>query len=135
MATCIHPAIPVLSPSFLYHPYIPSLNRKIFHVLVSFLFMDAHCIYFILSGILYCLRIFVVVYILVVFISCCWNCVICANFHCYYRPVIAILDCLRLCCCVHTCSVNGVLLVMCSMCIPVFIVTSAGISQLWVYLA
>ena len=33
-----------------------------------------------------------------------------------------------------TCSVNFVLLVMCCMCIPVFIVTSADISQLWVYL-
>ena len=31
-------------------------------------------------------------------------------------------------------SVNVVLLVMCCMCIPVFIVTSADISQLWVYL-
>ena len=30
--------------------------------------------------------------------------------------------------------VNVVLLVMCCMCIPVFIVTSADISQLWVYL-
>ena len=39
-----------------------------------------------------------------------------------------------ICCCLQTCSVNVVLLVMCWMCIPVFIVTSADISQLWVYL-
>ena len=44
------------------------------------------------------------------------------------------IDCLRLfVCCLQTCSVN-VVLVMCCMCIPVFIVTSADISQLWVYL-
>ena len=30
MATSIHPSIPVLSPSFLYHPYIPSLQSKDF---------------------------------------------------------------------------------------------------------
>ena len=30
MATSIHPSIPVLSPSFLYHPYIPSLESKDF---------------------------------------------------------------------------------------------------------
>ena len=39
-----------------------------------------------------------------------------------------------ICCCLQTCSVNVVLLVMCCMCIPIFIVTSADISQLWVYL-
>ena len=36
MATSIHPSIPVLSPSFLYHPHIPSF--KSIHLLVSFLF-------------------------------------------------------------------------------------------------
>ena len=30
MATFIHPSIPVLSPSFLYHPYIPSFQSKDF---------------------------------------------------------------------------------------------------------
>ena len=39
-----------------------------------------------------------------------------------------------ICCCLQTCSINVVLLVMCCMCIPVFIVTSPDISQLWVYL-
>ena len=33
-----------------------------------------------------------------------------------------------------TCNVDVVLLVMCCMCIMAFIVTSADISQLWVYL-
>ena len=59
-----------------------------------------------------------------------------ANFHCYYGPVIGIFkDRLpEAICCLQTCSVNVVLLVMCCMCIPVFIVTSTDISQLWVYL-
>ena len=30
MATSIRPSIPVLSPSFLYHPYIPSFKSKDF---------------------------------------------------------------------------------------------------------
>ena len=30
MATSFHPSIPVLSPSFLYHPYIPSFKSKDF---------------------------------------------------------------------------------------------------------
>ena len=37
-------------------------------------------------------------------------------------------------CCLQTCNVDVVLLVMCCMCIMAFIVTSADISQLWVYL-
>ena len=36
-----------------------------------------------------------------------------------------------ICCCLQTCSVNVVLLVMCCMCLPTFIVTSA---DFWVYL-
>ena len=39
-----------------------------------------------------------------------------------------------ICCCLQTCNVDVVLLVMCCMCIMAFIVTSADISQLWVYL-
>ena len=128
-----HASIPVFPP-FYTIPIFPLLNRKIFHLLVSFLFLDAHCIC--CEEYYYCLRVFVVVYILVVFISCCWNCIY-ANFHCYYGPVIGIFkDRLpeAICCCLQTYSVNVVLLVMCCMCIPVFIVTSADISQLWVYL-
>ena len=39
-----------------------------------------------------------------------------------------------ICCCLQTCNVDVVLLVMYCMHIPAFIVTSADISQLWVYL-
>ena len=39
-----------------------------------------------------------------------------------------------ICCCLQTCNVAVVLLVMYCMCILAFIVTSADISQLWVYL-
>ena len=59
-----------------------------------------------------------------------------ANFHCFHCFHYPFKDRLpeAICCCLQTCSVNVVLLVMCWMCIPVFIVTSADISQLWVYL-
>ena len=39
-----------------------------------------------------------------------------------------------ICCCLQTCNVDVVLLVMYCMYIPTFIVTSADISQLWIYL-
>ena len=39
-----------------------------------------------------------------------------------------------ICCCLQTCNVDVVLLVMYRMYIPALIVTSADISQLWVYL-
>ena len=39
-----------------------------------------------------------------------------------------------ICCCLQTCNVDVVLLVMYCMYIPAFIVTSADISQLWIYL-
>ena len=39
-----------------------------------------------------------------------------------------------ICCCLQTCNVDVVLLVMYCMYIPAFVVTSADISQLWVYL-
>ena len=39
-----------------------------------------------------------------------------------------------ICCCLQTCNVDVVLLVMHCMYIPAFIVTSVDISQLWVYL-
>ena len=39
-----------------------------------------------------------------------------------------------ICCCLQTCNVDVVLLVMYCMYILAFIVTSADISQLWVYL-
>ena len=83
---------------------------------------------------LYCLRLFVVVYYLyIVLLELCY----------VYMPTfiatIAIMGQLGIlpeanCCCLQTCSVNAVLLVMCCMCISTFIVTSADISQLRVYL-
>ena len=39
-----------------------------------------------------------------------------------------------ICCCLQTCNVDVVLLVMYRMYIPALIVTCADISQLWVYL-
>ena len=39
-----------------------------------------------------------------------------------------------ICCCLQTCNVDVVLLVMYPMYIPALIVSSADISQLWVYL-
>ena len=39
-----------------------------------------------------------------------------------------------ICCCLQTCNVDIVLLVMYCMYIPTFIVTSADISLLWIYL-
>ena len=64
-----------------------------------------------------------------------------ANFHCYncyirwasYRHFKERLP-EAICCCLQTCNVDVVLLVMYCMYIPTFIVTSADISQLWIYL-
>ena len=39
-----------------------------------------------------------------------------------------------ICCCLQTCNVDVVLLVMHCIYIPAFIITSVDISQLWVYL-
>ena len=44
MATSIHPSIPVLSPSFLYHPYISSFQSKDFSFTCLLPFLDAHYI-------------------------------------------------------------------------------------------
>ena len=71
------------------------------------------------------------IYTLVVFMSCCRNCVM------YVRLDIFIHFKERLpeaICCLQTCNVDVVLLVMHYMYVPAFIVTSADISQLWVYL-
>ena len=56
MATCIHSSRSCLLP-FYTIPIFPLLNRKIFHLLVSFLFFAAHCILAlrnILPGAIYC---------------------------------------------------------------------------------
>ena len=79
-----------------------------------------------------------VVYTLVVFMSCCRK----------YVCQLSLLQLLiwagyrhfkerlpeAICCCLQTCNVDVVLLVMYCMYISGFIVTSADISQLWVYL-
>ena len=121
----MHPFIPVLSPSFLYHPYIPSFKSKDFSFICSeeyiawgylLLFTRMLCV----VGIVLCMY---------------------ANFHCYNCYIIW-AGCRHfkerlpeaICCCLQTCNVDVVLLVMYCMHIPAFIVTSADISQLWVYL-
>ena len=84
---------------------------------------------------IYCLGLFIVVYTHVVFMSCCRKCVmyvcqlsllIWASYRHFKERLPE-----AICCCLQTCNVDVVLLVMY---IPAFIVTSADISQLWVYL-
>ena len=136
----MHPSILVLSPSFLYHPYVPSFKSKDFSFtcLLPFFGCTLHLFYTLRNIILpegICCRLHTCC-LYIVLLELCYGYVY-ANFHCYYGPVIGIFkDRLpeAICCCLQTCSVNVVLLVMCCMCIPVFIVTSADISQLWVYL-
>ena len=99
MATCIHSSRSCLLP-FYTIPIFPLLNRKIFHLLVSFLFFAAHCILAlrnILPGAIYCCLHTCCVY--VVLSEVCYVCMptfiaTIAN----YGPVIDILkrDCLRL---------------------------------------
>ena len=69
--------------------------------------------------------------VLVVFILSCSNCVMYI-----YQLSLLLWASYRhfkdrlpeaICCCLQTCSVDVVLLVMCCMCIPVFIVTSAPV--------
>ena len=76
MATCIHSSRSCPLP-FYTIPIFPLLNRKIFHLLVSFLFFAAHCI-------------------------------------------LALRNILpeAICCCLQTCNVDVVLLVMYCMYIP-----------------
>ena len=137
----MHPFIPVLSPSFLYHPYIPSFKSKDFSFTCLLSFFAAHCILNFMLWWIYCLGLFIVVYTHVVFMSCCRKCVM-------YVCQLSLLQLLiwagyrhfkerlpeAICCCLQTCNVDVVLLVMYCMHIPAFIVTSADISQLWVYL-
>ena len=62
------------------------------------------------------------------------------SYTCYYGPVIGIFIHFKerwpeaICCCLQTCNVDVVLLVMYCMYILTFIVTSADISLLWIYL-
>ena len=76
MATCINSSWSCLPPFYT----IPLLNRKIFHLLVSFLFL----LHSLSSEEYNSLRLFIVVYTLVVFMSCCRNCM--------YATFIATID-------------------------------------------
>ena len=129
----IHPGL-VSFPSL----YSLFLNRKIFHLLVSFLFLLHTAYYYeeyIAWGYLLLFTHLLCLCPVVGIVLCMY-----ANFHCYncYEgPVIGIFK-ERLpeaiCCCLQTCNVDVVLLAMYCMYLPGFIVTSADISQLWVYL-
>ena len=97
----MHPFIPVLSPSFLYHPYIPSFKLKDFSFTCLLSFFAAHCIYAlrnILPGAIYCCLHTCCVY--VVLSEVCYVCTptFIATVANNYGPVIDILkrDCLRL---------------------------------------
>ena len=138
----MHPFTPVLSPSFLhvYHPYIPSFKSKDY-LLVSFLFL-LHTAYKIL-----CSEEYIAWGYLLLFTHLLCLCRVVGNVLCMYANF-SLLQLLiwagyrhvkerlpeAICCCLQTCNVDVVLLVMYCMYIPAFIVTSADISQLWVYL-
>ena len=140
MSTCIHSSRSCLPP-FYTIPIFPLLNRKIFHLLVSFLFL-LHTAYYseeyIAWGYLLLFTHLLCLCRVVGIVLCMY-----ANFHCYncyYGPVIGIFIHFKerlpeaICCCLQTCNVDVVLLVMYCMYIPTFIVTSADISLLWIYL-
>ena len=140
METCIHSSRSCLPP-FYTIPIFPLLNRKIFHLLVSFLFL-LHTAYYseeyIAWGYLLLFTHLLCLCRVVGIVLCMY-----ANFHCYncyYGPVIGIFIHFKerlpeaICCCLQTCNVDVVLLVMYCMYIPTFIVTSADISLLWIYL-
>ena len=123
----MHPFIPVLSPSFLYHPYIPSFKSKDFSFtcLLSFFCCTLHISFeeYIAWGYL----------LLFTHLLCLYVCqlsllqlLIWAGYRHFKERLPE-----AICCCLQTCNVDVVLLVMY---IPGFIVTSADISQLWVYL-
>ena len=133
----MHLFIPVLSPSFLYHPYIPSFKSKDFSFTCLLSFFLLHTAYY--SEEYYIAWGYLLLFTHLLCLSRVVGIVLCmyANFHCYYGPVIGIFK-ERLpeaiCCCLQTCNVDVVLLVMYCMYIPTFIVTSADISLLWIYL-
>ena len=112
----MHPFIPVLSPSFLYHPYIPSFKSKDFSFtcLLSFFCCTLH-----ISSEEYIAWGYLLLF---------------THLLCLCHVVGSVLWPVAICCCLQTCNVDVVLLVMYCMYIPGFIVTSADISQLWVYL-
>ena len=142
MVTCIHSSRSCLPPLYTI-PIFPLLNRKIFHLLVSFLFFccTLHIIFYaqrnILPEAIHCCLHTCCVYVVLsklcyvcmpTFIATITNILWASYRHFKERLPEAI------CCCLQTCNVDVVLLVMHCMYIPAFIVTSADISQLWVYL-
>ena len=138
----MHPFIPVLSPSFLYHPYIPSFKSKDFSFTCLLFFF---CCTLHISSEEYIAWGYLLLFTHLLCLCRVVGIVLCmyANFHCYncyYGPVIGIFIHFKerlpeaICCCLQTCNVDVVLLVMYCMYIPTFIVTSADISLLWIYL-
>ena len=123
MVTCIHSSRSCLPP-FYTIPIFPLF----FFIYFSPFFFLLH------AALTNCLRLFIVVYTLVVFISCCRNCVM-------YVHQLSLLQLKMLSnhfkerlpeaiCCLQTCNVDVALLVMYCMYIPAFTVSSADISQL-----
>ena len=128
MATCIHSSQSCLLP-FYTIPIFPLLNRKIFHLLVSFLFFAAHCILAltnILAGAIYCCF---------VFMLCCRKCFM-------YVCQLSLLQLLiwagyrhfrerlpeAICCCLQTCNVYGTWVTLYCICVQIFMATCANIS-------
>ena len=139
MAICIHSSWSCLPP-FYTIPIFPRLNRKIFYLSPCFFLLHTayyseeyyiawgYLLLFTHSHLLCLSRVVGIVLCMYANIHC---------YNCYYGPVIGIFK-ERLpeaiCCCLQTCNVDVVLLVMYCMYIPTFIVTSADISLLWIYL-
>ena len=144
MATCINSSRSCLPP-FYTIPIFPLLNRKIFHLLVSFLFFccTLHIKFYalrnfpniILPEAIYCCLHTCCVYVMLselyvhVRQLSLLQLLIWASYSIHFKERLPEATC----CCLQTCSVDVVLLVMYCMYIPAFIVTSADISQLWVY--
>ena len=137
----MHPFIPVLSPSFLYHPYIPSFKSKDFSFTCLLSFFAAHCILAlrnILPGAIYCCLHTCCVYVVLSELYVRQLSLLHTNANMgQLKAFLFILkrDCQRLFVVVYK-----LVMLICVVCNvshvyrPAFIVTSADISQLWVYL-
>ena len=131
----MHPFIPVLSPSFLYHPYIPSFKSKDFSFtcLLSLFCCTLH-----ISS-----EEYIAWGYLLLFTHLLCICHVVGSVLCMYVCQLSLLQLLiwagyrhfkerlpeAICCCLQACNVDVVLLVMYCMYIPGFIVTSADISH------
>ena len=139
MATCTHSSWSCLLP-FYTIPIFPLLNRKDFSFtcLLSFFCCTLH-----ISS-----EEYIAWGYLLLFTHLLCLCRVVGSVLCMYVCQLSLLQLLiwagyrqfkerlpeAICCCLQTCNVDVVLLVMYCMYIPRFIVTSADISQLWVYL-